>query len=216
MLLAQSKWQAGLGVDYFQSKLTNIDTEHYSGNFLSDPNYLQTDYGGWAPKLILRRKLNPKWNIETGLGFMMQHSQFHFDYIDNWQFHINTTLVNKFYYLTIPMMAQYNLWNMNQHSIGLGGGLINKVLLKTNSNLADVIFEQIMIGASGNPYVLSSRLECGYSFNVHKASRINLNAFLLRDFTNVVDSRVFANSFFHSNLGKSKYLSYGLGISYIF
>lgn len=213
---AQKKITYGLGIDMFQAKLINIDKENYSGYFLSVPHYKEkTPIYGQSPTIQLQYDVNKKWHLLTGLGYIGHHSQFHFDYTDHWGFKINDTLINKLHYLTIPILINYNVWNQSKSSIDIGAGVLNKVLIKAQSNFPDIIIEGMYIPLQGKNYVLSSRIEMKYNLAFKNRSKASLLLFLSQDITSYVSGvRIFQNTFIHDNLGKSKYLFYGLGLRY--
>lgn len=217
-ILAQKKITYGVGLDVFQSKLVNIDKENYSGHFLSVPYYKEKEpIYGLSPTIQVQYDINEKWHLMTGLGYIRHHSQFHFDYTDNWNLKIETTLINKLHYLTIPILLNYNIWDNSKHSIDIGAGILNKVFIKAQSNFPDIIFEDMYVPLQGKSYVLSSRIEMKYNFAFNSNSKASLLLFLSQDVTSYVSGvRIFQNTFIHDNLGKSKYLFYGIGFRYFF
>src|SRR5690606_41473192 len=86
---------------------------------------------------------------------------------------------------------------------------------RRSSDLPDIIIEDIHIPLQGKNYVLSSRIEMKYNLAFKNRSKASLLLFLSQDVTSYISGvRIFQNTFIHDNLGKSKYLFYGLGLRY--
>lgn len=98
---AQNKIVYGVGLGLFQTKLNQVDREHFSGYGYSAPGFTQNDRPGFAAYLLASKSISKKISFETGLGIRTFRSQFHF----NKPQPVNPppTLDIALYYLSVPL-----------------------------------------------------------------------------------------------------------------
>ncbi len=81
------------------------------------------DYGALIPHIAAGRKLNEKWTITAGIGFIRHKSAFRLEYTD-------IPLVNHLEYLAVPIGAQYKLMNWGGNkSWHIEGAIWNKLFI---------------------------------------------------------------------------------------
>lgn len=194
----EQKWQYGIGLDVFVADLVHI--ENPPSTTIKDKNY-----GAVIPHLQVGRKLNEKWTIAAGLGFIRHKSSFRFT-------NDQDALVNTMEYLVVPVSVQYKLLNWGGHkSWKLEGAAWNKLLIYHESNLPDLTPYLFYIYPRFNSYVFNARLATSVEWNLNNQHSVSVTGFVSRDVTAYLNK--------HSVLDyiqPSRYLFGGLGLSYIF
>ncbi len=200
----ERKWHYSIGVDAAVSSLVNVNKEPLVYHQLKG-------YGAVIPHIQTGRKLNEKWTIAAGLGFMHHRSSFLFDYPET------TLRGSRFSYLAVPVSAQYKLlnWGGNK-SWKLAGSIWNKLLVHYESNLPDMLpsgGDPLYIPANPNTYVLNARLATSLEWKLKNKHAISVAGFISRDMTPYLSNR---NNAFMLTLRPSRYLFGGLGLQYSF
>lgn len=194
----ERKWQYRIGIDAFVATLVNIEE-------LPSTTMQHKDYGAVIPYIAAGRKLNEKWIITAGAGFIRHKSAFRFEYTD-------IALVNNLKYLAVPMGAQYKLKNWGDNkSWHLEGSIWNKFLVYHESNLPDMMRDPIYVYPRFNCYVMNARLATGFEWVLRNKHSISVTGFVARDVTAYLNKHSFLDY-----LQPSRYLFGGVGLSYIF
>lgn len=194
----ERKWQYRIGLDAFVSGLVNTEE-------LQSSTIQHKDYGSVIPHIQVGRKLNGRWTIETGLGFIRHKSSFRFEYTE-------TPLVNHLEYLAVPMGAQYKLlnWGGNK-SWHLEGSIWNKLLIYQESNLPDMMRDPIYVYPRFNSYVMNARLATSIKWRLKNQHSLSITGFISRDMTAYLNKHSYLDF-----LQPSRYLFGGIGLSYTF
>lgn len=198
----ERKWQYRIMFDATVSGLVNVNKEPL--------DYIERkDYGVLIPHVQAGRKLNEKWTITAGLGFMRHRSSFRFAY----------EIIPRgiwYDYLTVPVGTQYKLlsWGDNK-SWNLEGSIWNKFLVNYASSLPGMLKGGDPINIPDNPsrYVLNARLGTSIAWSLKNKHIISVAGFISGDMTPYL-SRL--NNSFMLTLRPSRYLFGGLGLSYGF
>lgn len=194
----EKKWQYRIGLDGFVSGLVNTEE-------LQSITIHHKDYGMVIPSIQVGRRLNGKWAIAAGVGFIRHKSSFRFEYTE-------TLLVNHLEYLAIPIRVQYKLlnWGGNK-SWHLEGSIWNKLLIYHESNLPDMMRDPIYVYPRFNSYVMNARLATSMEWRLKNQHSLSVTGFISRDMTAYLNKRSYLDY-----LQPSRYLFGGLGLSYTF
>ncbi len=200
----EKKWQYRISIDATVSSLVNVDKVPLG--------YIERkDYGALIPHVQAGRKLNEKWTIAAGLGFMRHRSTFRFDYPEI------ASLGIWYNYLAIPVGAQYKLLNWGKNkSWKLEGSIWNKFLINYESNLPGMLIsggDLLYIPDNPSRYVLNARLGTSVEWCLKNKHVISVSGFITRDVTPYLSNR---NNAFMLTLRPSRYLFGGLGLQYSF
>lgn len=194
----ERKWQYRIGLDAFVATLVNIEE-------LPSSSMQHKDYGAVIPHIAAGRKLNEKWIITAGAGFIRHKSAFQLDYTD-------IALFNHLEYVAVPIGAQYKLLNWGKNkSWKLEGAIWNKLLIYHNSNLPDIIMDPFFLYPQFNTYVLNARLATSIEWRLKNKHSLSVTGFISRDMT------AYLSKFGPLDyLKPSRYLFGGVGLSYTF
>lgn len=191
----ERKWQYRIGFDAFVTDLVNIEE-------VPSATIQVKNYGAVIPHVQAGRKLNEKWVLETGIGFIRHKSAFRSE---------EFPLVNSLEYLAVPVGVQYKLMHWGHTSWNLGGAIWNKFLVYDNSNLPDIVRDLIYVYPNFNTYVMNVRLTTGVEWVLKNKQALSLSGFVSRDITAYLNKRGPLD-----HLQTSRYLFGGLGLSYTF
>ena len=197
----ERKWQYRIGLDAFGANLVNVEE-------LPATRRQHKDYGAVIPRVEVARKLNEKWAITAGIGFIRHKSAFPLDYTE-------IPLFNHLEYVAVPIVVQYKVlsWGNNK-SWHLEGSIWNKLLVDYESNLPTMLMsggDLLYIPANPSRYVLNARLGTNVTWTLKNKHAISVAGFISRDITPYLSER---NNSFMLTLRPSRYLFGGFGFSY--
>ena len=192
----EKKWRYSIGLDAFVADLVNIEE-------LPSTATQNKNYGAVIPHVQAGRKLDEKWIITAGVGFIRHKSAFQLDYTE-------IPLVNHLEYLAVPMGVQYKLMNWDGNkSWRLEGSIWNKLLVYHESNLPDMMRDPIYVYPGFNWYVMNARLATRLEWTLKNQHSVSVTGFVSRDVTAYLSKGSFLDY-----LQPSRYLFGGLGLGY--
>lgn len=220
---AQKKITYGVGIDIFQTKLNNVDREHFSGRGHSVPGFEQNDQLGFGATYLASVPVFKNLAFETGLGITNFNSQFHFDYVDTFvglTIPIDRKLNISLYYLNLPLKVAYNFPINPSSSIHASIGINSKFLFAYYDNYEKTIVEFIGGLSSIDRYrrlIFSPELSIGYSFKFNNERVIKFEITTSHDLNRMTSQKILKRSWgFYSNLQPAYYSNYGVRIKYFF
>lgn len=206
-----AQWKVGLQLDAYQSKLTNYKT--FSDN--AENSFKALNVIGGSPTITFTKVLNDQYSFSTGVGYFRHVDKFEFKLYNRNDVYEDTVLYNRFHYLTIPIMINMNVLKKQKQNILLSAGLINKILLKTNSDFNDYSMAITDFPMFGARYTLGARIEATYSYNLPNDAKIAIGPFLQTNLLDHVGNTInFDSSLIYFDLKKLNYTTYGLSIKY--
>ncbi len=220
VLLAQKKWQWGVGIDMFQTQLNNVDRENFSGYGHSVPGFTQNDRLGFGATFLMQCPIYKNLHFETGVGISNFRSQFKFDYIRNLagiSIPIDRQLDISLYYLRLPLFATYNLRLSPHSTINISLGVNTKFLFAHYDNYQKILVE--FIGGQSGIYrydrlIAAPEIRIGFSKQLNGQNSIRLESFYGFDTEKFVGNRGWWG--FYGNLSTAHYSYYGASLKYFF
>src|SRR5690606_37491148 len=127
-------------------RLHNVDRENFSGYGQSVPGFIQNNRLGFGASFLINRKIKNRFSLETGLGITNFRTQFHFDYINQWNGRtVNETLYVSLFYAKIPLHFSYYFHVSNRSSTNVSLGADLRFLFFAHDNYQEIIYQLILL-----------------------------------------------------------------------